>query len=337
MDTVACVRGVIIGLICSNGMSPLMHAKENIPRRPGNSKKFVPGDSLTYSLRNGGSFTLENFEVGRPLGKGKFGSVYLARLKSNGFFVALKVLFKSQLQKSNVEHQLRREIEIQGHLRHPNILRMYTYFWDHKRIYLVLEYAQRGELYKYLKKKTRFDETTAAVFMFQLADALNYCHEKKVIHRDIKPENLLIGDDGQLKIADFGWSVHAPNQKRQTMCGTLDYLPPEMVVGEDHREHVDIWSLGVLCYEFLVGTPPFEHDDSAGTYQAIRNVRYTFPNYVSSGARDLINRLLQRRPSDRLSLKGVMEHEWVQYHLQKRNNEITDKKQSKRECKDFLY
>ncbi|VDM58201.1 unnamed protein product [Angiostrongylus costaricensis] len=262
------------------------------------------------------TFRLEDFEVGRPLGKGKFGSVYLARLKENGFFVALKirtqkrivnfqVMFKSQLRSSNVEHQLRREIEIQGHLRHPNILRMYTYFWDEKKIYLVLEYAQGGEMYKYLKKKTRFDEAKTAVFIFQMADALNYCHEKKVIHRDIKPENLLIGDNGQLKIADFGWSV-------------------------------DIWSLGVLCYEFLVGTPPFEHDDSSGTYQAISNVRYSFPNYVSSGARDLINKLLQRRPSDRLSLKGVMEHEWVQYHIQKRMNEAADGKKSKRECKDSL-
>ncbi|VDL77275.1 unnamed protein product [Nippostrongylus brasiliensis] len=227
-----------------------MDSKENRPRQQ-SSKAFDTDDASTYSPRRGGKFCLEDFEIGRPLGKGKFGSVYLARVKENHFHVALKVLFKSQLKKSNVEHQLRREIEIQGHLRHPNILRMYTYFWDEKRIYLVLEYAS---------------------FMFQMADALKYCHQKKVIHRDIKPENLLIGDNGELKIADFGWSVHAPTAKRMTMCGTMDYLPPEMVLGEDHREHVDIWSLGVLCYEFLVGTPPFEHDDSASTYSAIRNV-----------------------------------------------------------------
>ncbi|ETN86116.1 kinase domain protein [Necator americanus] len=208
---------------------------------------------------------------------------------------------------------------------------MYTYFWDEKRIYLVLEFAQGGEMYKYLKKRERFDETTTAVFMFQMADALNYCHQKNVIHRDIKPENLLIGEDGQLKIADFGWSVHAPSKKRQTMCGTLDYLPPEMVVGEEHREHVDIWSLGVLCYEFLVGTPPFEHDDSTSTYSAIRNVRYKFPHYVSSGARDLINKLLQRKPQDRLSLKEVMAHEWIQHHLRKRESTL---KASKRNLRD---
>ncbi|EYC11634.1 hypothetical protein Y032_0050g2015 [Ancylostoma ceylanicum] len=223
-----------------------MSWKENRPPRE-STKKFDKNDPTTYTPSQGGRFCLADFEIGRPLGKGKFGSVYLARVKENGFLVALKV-------------------------RHPNILRMYTYFWDEKRVYLVLEFAQGGELYKLLKKKTRFDETTAAVFMFQMADALNYCHTKNVIHRDIKPENLLIGDEGQLKIADFGWSVHAPTKKRLTMCGTLDYLPPEMVAGEEHRELVDVWSLGVLCYEFLVGTPPFEHDDTSHTYSAIRNV-----------------------------------------------------------------
>ncbi|XGW25187.1 hypothetical protein V3C99_006530 [Haemonchus contortus] len=303
-------------------------SKEN--KEPSFIDRFDPEDPSTYGPKKGGRFCLNDFEVGRPLGKGKFGSVYLARVKENRFLVALKVLFKSQLTKSNVEHQLRREIEIQGHLRHPNILRLYTYFWDEKRIYLVLEYAPGGEMYKFLKKKGRFDETTAAVFMFQMADALKYCHEKKVIHRDIKPENLLIGDNGELKIADFGWSVHAPKQKRQTMCGTLDYLPPEMVSGEEHREQVDIWSLGVLCYEFLVGTPPFEHEDSNSTYKAIRNVRYTFPAYVSSGARDLINKLLQRRPQERLSLDNVMSHEWVQFHLQKRQENQSATKSSRR-------
>ncbi|KIH51522.1 kinase domain protein [Ancylostoma duodenale] len=234
-----------------------MSWKENCPPRE-SSKKFDKNDPSTYTSSCGGRFSLSDFEIGRPLGKGKFGSVYLARVKENGFFVALKVLFKSQMSKSSVEHQLRREIEIQGHLRHPNILRMYTYFWDEKRVYLVLEYAQGGEMYKLLKKRVRFDETTAAVeddfqFMFQMADALNYCHTKNVIHRDIKPENLLIGDEGQLKIADFGWSVHAPSKKRFTMCGTLDYLPPEMVAGKEHRELVG--PVGV-----------FMHDNATSSY-----------------------------------------------------------------------
>ena len=95
-----------------------------------------------------------------------------------------------------------------------------------------------------------------------MADALSYLHSKHVIHRDIKPENLLLGIDGELKIGDFGWSVHAPGNRRTTLCGTLDYLPPEMIEGKEHNEKVDLWALGVLTYEFLVGVPPFE--DLAG-------------------------------------------------------------------------
>uniref|UniRef100_A0A9J2PJB8 Aurora kinase n=1 Tax=Ascaris lumbricoides TaxID=6252 RepID=A0A9J2PJB8_ASCLU len=288
------------------------------------------------------TFTLKDFDIGRPLGKGKFGSVYLARVKGVNFIVALKValslipsssicasnfceadsgvgiLFKSQLEKANVEHQLRREIEIQGHLRHPHILRLYNYFDDEKRIYLILEYAERGELYKELQKYQRFEEERAAKLMFQMTDALQYCHEKKVIHRDIKPENLLLGLQGELKIADFGWSVHAPSSRRATMCGTLDYLPPEMIQGQDHDEKVDLWSLGVLCYEFLVGRPPFESKTSSETYKLILKVRYDFPPHVSPDARDLISKLLRRRPEDRLSLKGVMQHPWIRKYVDKK-------------------
>jgi len=215
---------------------------------------------------------LEDFDIGKPLGKGKFGSVYLAREKKSKYIVALKVLHKTQLCASHVEHQLRREIEIQSHLRHPNILRLYGYFYDNTRVFLILEYAALGELYKELQRAKRFSERRSATYIASLARALIYCHKKHVIHRDIKPENLLVGIKGELKIADFGWSVHAPNSRRQTLCGTLDYLPPEMVEGRDHDYAVDVWSLGVLAYEFLVGTPPFEAEGHSETYKRILRV-----------------------------------------------------------------
>lgn len=172
---------------------------------------------------------LSNFDIGRPLGRGKFGNVYVAREKDTKFVVALKVMFKKQIYLNNVEHQVRREIEIQSHLRHPNILRLYGYFHDTARIYLILEYAPRGALYKELQSQPnkRIDEKQTAQYIYSLADALSYLHERDVIHRDIKPENLLLGHNGDLKIADFGWSVHEPNSARTTLCGTVDYLPPE--------------------------------------------------------------------------------------------------------------
>lgn len=232
-------------------------------------------------------------------GHGKFGCVYLVREKRTKYICALKCLSKSQLSKASVEHQLRREIEIQSHLRHPNILRLFGYFYDDKKVYLILEFAAQGELYKTLQKMERFDEVRTAQYISELAAALNYCHQKHIIHRDIKPENLLLGKHGELKIADFGWSVHAPNTRRQTLCGTLDYLPPEMIEGRDHDQTVDVWSLGVLMYEFLVGTPPFEAEGHKETYRRISRVDLKFPDHISPEARDLIHKLLRKTPTHR--------------------------------------
>jgi len=266
---------------------------------------------------------LEDFDIGRPLGKGKFGNVYLAREKASKYIVALKVLFKSQLQKAQVEHQLRREIEIQSHLRHNNILRLFGYFYDESRVYLILEFAPKGELYKTLQQQDhgRFDEALSAKYISQMTDALAYCHSKKVIHRDIKPENLLLDVKGNIKIADFGWSVHAPNSRRATMCGTLDYLPPEMIEGAMHDEKVDLWSLGVLTYEFLVGKPPFEAESNNETYRRITKVDLRFPAHVSTEAKDLISRLLRKEPNDRLTLDEVVKHPWILSYVAGKPNE----------------
>ncbi|OBT75874.1 hypothetical protein VF21_04414 [Pseudogymnoascus sp. 05NY08] len=174
-------------------------------------------------------FHLGMFEIGRPLGKGKFGRVYLVRERSSGFICALKVMHKDEIKSNGVEKQVQREVEIQCNLRHPNILQLYSHFHDSKRIFLILEFAKRGELYKHLRREGRFPEWKAATYIAQMASALKFLHRKHVLHRDIKPENILVGIHGELKIADFGWSVHAPSNRRTTMCGTMDYLAPEIV------------------------------------------------------------------------------------------------------------
>ncbi|KAJ4482525.1 kinase-like protein [Lentinula aciculospora] len=275
-------------------------------------------------------WSLHNFDMGRPLGKGKFGRVYMVRTKAKPkYILALKTLYKSEIVAGKVEKQIRREIEIQQNLRHQNVLRLYGYFHDEKRIFLMLEFAGKGELYKQLSKFGCFSEKRSSRYIDQMADALSYLHSKHVIHRDIKPENLLLGLNGELKIADFGWSVHAPGNRRRTMCGTLDYLPPEMVEGKEHSEKVDYWALGVLTYEFLIGNPPFEDRKSVNnTYRRIMKVDLRFPPGMSAEVKDLIARasfscaissifvnlyeqLLRHEPQDRIPLVDVLGHPWI--------------------------
>ncbi|KAG2723333.1 hypothetical protein I3760_02G165700 [Carya illinoinensis] len=225
-------------------------------------------------------WSLQDFEIGKPLGKGKFGRVYLAREAKSKYIVALKVIFKEQIEKYRIQHQLRREMEIQTSLRHQNILRLYGWFHDAERIFLILEYAHGGELYGKLRKSGHLSENQAAT--------------------------------GRLKIADFGWSVQS-RSKRHTMCGTLDYLAPEMVENKAHDCAVDNWTLGILCYEFLYGVPPFEAESQSDTFKRIVKVDLIFPStpHVSAEAKDLILRLLVKDSSKRLSLQKIMGHSWI--------------------------
>lgn len=281
------------------------------------AKQQQPGSGGGAPNKEKKSWTLSNFDIGRPLGRGKFGNVYLAREKETKYVIALKVLFKKEVHAQGIEHQVRREIEIQSHLRHPNILRMYGYFHDETRIYLILEYAPGGTLFSKLQTQpgNKFPEEQCAIYVNMLVSALIYLHERNVIHRDIKPENLLLGHGGALKIADFGWSVHEPTSTRTTLCGTLDYLSPEMVQGHPHSKTVDLWSLGVLAYELLVGRAPFHATSYDETYNKIMKARYVIPPEMSRPAAHLISRLLVRQPEQRIPLEQVAFHPWIQLHV----------------------
>ncbi|KAM5347048.1 hypothetical protein ACJ41O_010053 [Fusarium nematophilum] len=231
------------------------------------------------------------FEIGKPLGKGKFGRVYLAKHRDSGFVCALKVLNKDEITRGNAEVHVRREVEVHSNLRHPGVLGFYNWFHDSRRIFLILEYAPGGELYKSLRREGRFPEWRAAQYTAQVAQALHYLHSKNIMHRDLKPENILLGLHGELKLADFGYSVYAPSNRRETLCGTLDYLPPEMIKSGKvkYTKAVDQWTLGVLTYEFLTGEAPFE-DSQVMTYRRIaKGDMKALPASLSPEAKDFVH------------------------------------------------
>jgi aurora kinase len=276
------------------------------------------------------TLTSGDFEVGGTLGKGKFGRVFLARYLSTNYICALKILSKASCSSSSEEKLIRREIEVHQNLFHRNILKLLSWFHDATNIYLVLEYAPGGSLYTRLKKQPKgyFDEPTTARYIAQTAHALRYMHAKNILHRDIKPENILFGLHGEIKLADFGYAVHSDSNMRSTVCGTLDYLAPEVAVmmpnpgqsDEFYTNAVDRWSLGVLMYELLVGKPPFEMKSSEKTHRKIAEFKgegIKFPRHVSGEARALVGESLNLEADQRLGFDGVLGHEWVVRHVDK--------------------
>ena len=283
---------------------------------------------------------IEDFCLGKPLGRGKFGNVYMAKQKRTHAPVALKVLFKAPMQAANCVKLLRREVEIQCRLKHPNIVRLYGYFHDTKSVYLILEFLAQGELFKLVAKNGgTVSESTCKKYLQDIARAISYMHERHVIHRDIKLENVLVGDDGRLRVADFGWAVHCPPPcpPRYTLCGTPEYLAPEMILGTGHGKEVDLWALGVLSYELLIGKTPFlekKRPDSGNvddissaevqaqqrTYERIKQHKgqLVFPSPKSGGpditpaTQTVISHLLQSKPEDRLQAAALLESEWIQ-------------------------
>ncbi|CCE63372.1 hypothetical protein TPHA_0E02820 [Tetrapisispora phaffii CBS 4417] len=253
-----------------------------------------------------------DFEIGKKLGKGKFGKVYCCRHIKTGFICAIKIMDKSEILTYNVTKQFRNEIEIQSNLNHENLTKLYGFFHDSKRVYLIMEYIYNGELYSILKKNGPFNDIVASNFVFQLTNAIRYLHKKRIIHRDLKPENILIDFNNVIKITDFGWSVYnEAGNKRKTLCGTIDYLSPELINSKEYDGLIDVWALGIIAYELIVGTPPFEEDTKELTYKRIKNCDLNFPAHVSQDAKNLISSLLKLNPSERITLTDVLKHPWI--------------------------
>lgn len=242
---------------------------------------------------------------------GPYGEVQLVQhVTSNKLYVMKTV--KKQLAADVIPLKvLFREIMIHKTLIHPNIVRLIDHFEDTSKLYLVLEFVEKGSLFDLIRRKLKLSETEACEIFIQACSALNYMHENDVIHRDIKPENLLISKDDVVKICDFGWSAQN-SEKRVTFCGTLDYMSPEMLNSESHSPKMDVWALGVLLYEMLHGTPPFRGKNPKEQYRLIASGSFNMGSHVSRPAAQLIRSILQLRADLRPSIIDILKTQWIQ-------------------------
>lgn len=256
--------------------------------------------------------TIDDFELGKPLGTGRFGQVWLTKHKEKGYVVAIKMMLMSGIKTSIDVKNLRREAEVHLSLDHPNILKMYGYFYDSLRLYYVLEYAGKDDIWKMLRQSGRFPESKASIYIKQICSALDYMHSRNIIHRDIKPENILVGCDDTLKLADFGWSVCNKDKKRNTFCGTAEYLPPEMCKEDIYDFKADIWCVGILCYEFVTGATPFA---GKNTLRATKNKIITcdldYPPYLNEECINFISLCCKKDPEERITLNEVFNHPFI--------------------------
>lgn len=248
------------------------------------------------------------------LGKGYFGEVWHAQEKAGrGRTFAVKKVRLQLITDNRLTEQLQREIGILYSLQHPRIVKLHFDFKDGRSMFLGMEFAAGGTLFDRLTKARKFSPEVAARYFLETCEALDYLHHlpEKVIHRDIKPENVLLDEEDHVKLADFGWANQLEHGKRDTFCGTLDYLPPEMITGTGHDESADMWNMGVLLYELTTGKSPFGSSSKETTCRLIIAADLQFPSELDQDARDLIASLCKTKPGDRLPVRGAMSHRFL--------------------------
>ncbi|EDW39537.1 GL11903 [Drosophila persimilis] len=259
--------------------------------------------------------TIEEYEVQHLLGKGGFASVYKARCLHSHQDVAIKMIDKKLIQGTGLTSRVRQEVEIHSRLKHPSVLQLYTFFQDVNYVYLVLELAHNGELQRYMKQHLLrpFTESEGATILRQVVAGLLYLHSHNIMHRDISLSNLLLSKEMHIKIADFGLATQLkrPDERHMTMCGTPNYISPEVVSRLSHGLPADVWSVGCMLYTLLVGRPPFETEGVESTLNKVVMSEFMMPSHLSFEAQDLIHKLLKKSPHERITLEQVLRHPFL--------------------------
>ncbi|ORX93748.1 serine/threonine protein kinase 15 [Basidiobolus meristosporus CBS 931.73] len=263
--------------------------------------------------------SIRDFEILKPISRGAFGKVYLARKRTTHDLYAIKILKKSDMVRKNMVSQVMAERRVMSLAKTPFVVKLYYAFQSTDYLYLVMEYLIGGDLSSLLQIMGAFEEDMARIYAAETVLALEYLHNNGITHKDLKPDNLLIDSEGHIKLTDFGLSRISVKEKesysggivRDTkLLGTPDYLAPELLTGVGHGPAVDWWALGVCLFEFLVGYPPFMDETPENIFKNILNHAIDWPpeGILSDTAKDLISRLLTVDPEARLKSQDVKKH-----------------------------
>ncbi|OCB84171.1 Pkinase-domain-containing protein [Sanghuangporus baumii] len=263
---------------------------------------------------------LTDFEVRGTLGTGTFGRVLLVRLRNaptrqdSANYFAMKILSKKEIVRLRQVEHVAAERYILSRIRHPFIVDLYATFQDQENVYMLLSYVPGGELFTHLRRAQRFTPDVTRFYLATIVLALRYLHSFNIVYRDLKPENLLLDSRGYLRLTDFGFAKLV-DDRTWTLCGTPEYLAPEIIRSEGHGKAADWWACGILCYEMLVGFPPFFAENAFDIYKKILEGRIWWPRDMDPLSRELIKALLHPDLSKRLgNMNGgpqdVLDHPW---------------------------
>ncbi|GAA6093396.1 serine/threonine-protein kinase PLK3 isoform X1 [Tachysurus ichikawai] len=258
------------------------------------------------------SKTGRSYSKGKLLGKGGFARCYeMTDLSSNKMY-AVKVIPQSRVSKPHQRDKITNEIELHKTLQHKHVVKFSHHFEDQDNIYIFLELCSRKSLAHIWKARHTLTDPEVRYYLRQIISGLKYLHNKRILHRDLKLGNFFVNENMELRLGDFGLAakMETVEQRKKTICGTPNYLAPEVLNRQGHGTESDVWSLGCVMYTLLCGSPPFETLDLKETYKCIKEVKYTLPPSLSSAAQKLISAILQKNPNDRLTLDQILAHEY---------------------------
>ncbi|KAE8667460.1 CBL-interacting protein kinase 26 [Hibiscus syriacus] len=270
-------------------------------------------------MENKPSVLTRRYEIGRLLGQGAFAKVYYARSIQTNQSAAIKVIDKEKVTKVGTINQIKREISVMRIARHPNIVQLYEVMATKTKIFFVMEYCKGGELFdKVANGRLKVD--VARKYFIQLINAVDFCHSRGVYHRDIKPENLLLDENENLKVSDFGLSALAESKRQDgllhTTCGTPAYVAPEVIRRKGYDGvAADIWSCGVVLYVLLAGYLPFHDSNLMEMYRKIGKADFRYPSWFPPEARRLVSKMLDPNPTSRISMSKIRGSVWFKKGL----------------------